>query len=205
MKVLIVDDNPEKVSRIKYSIQNLAFDCEVLISVEETSIGGLKALENTIFDLLILDVQLPWRKENDVSIDGGVTFLKKLSRTKKLNTPPHIIGLSAYEGSNEITKAFEGYAAVVISYSAVSDHWESILANKIEAISQHSCQEQDRRNVVALIHGIRTNASWFELVSKELGDKGIESIPIKYGFFDGLSFLCPIITRNAPIKKIQRE
>lgn len=61
-------------------------------------------------------------------------------------------------------------------------------------------------HVVVLIHGIRTHASWGEMVAAVLESKcDVRVIPIKYGYFDLFRFLCPILTRSSPIRKIRRE
>lgn len=60
--------------------------------------------------------------------------------------------------------------------------------------------------VVLLIHGIRTHASWAEMVA-QLIETGTNTqvIAVKYGFFDTLRFLSPFFTRRGPIKRIIRE
>lgn len=62
---------------------------------------------------------------------------------------------------------------------------------------------KSQKQIIILIHGIRTQGEWHELVSPIL-----EKIPerqvisIKYGFFNVFSFLFPLWTRKYPIKKI---
>lgn len=59
---------------------------------------------------------------------------------------------------------------------------------------------------VVLIHGIRTHANWAEMVGGVLlQHAGARPIPLKYGFFDLLKFLCPIRTRRAPVLRLLRE
>lgn len=60
--------------------------------------------------------------------------------------------------------------------------------------------------IVVLIHGIRTHASWAEMVAAVVEPAcGMKVIPLRYGYFDVFRFLCPIITRSAPIRRIVRE
>ncbi len=59
---------------------------------------------------------------------------------------------------------------------------------------------------VVLIHGIRTQAAWAEMVAAVLEeDNSIKVHIIRYGFFDTLRFLCPFWTRTAPTKRLVRE
>jgi hypothetical protein len=60
--------------------------------------------------------------------------------------------------------------------------------------------------VVVLIHGIRTHASWAEMVAQRIRTNiGSHVEIIKYDYYDLFSFLCPILTRRAPIEKISIE
>lgn len=62
------------------------------------------------------------------------------------------------------------------------------------------------KQVVLLVHGIRTQAAWTEMVKKLLEETGeFEVQPIKYGFLDTFRFLFPFFTRKAPIRRFVRE
>jgi len=62
-------------------------------------------------------------------------------------------------------------------------------------------------HVVVLVHGIRTQASWAEMVSNVLSELAEVDhiIPIRYGYFHIFRFLTPVFTRTGPIRKIARE
>lgn len=61
-------------------------------------------------------------------------------------------------------------------------------------------------HVVLLVHGIRTQATWNEMVKKVLEDsEAIEVQPVKYGFVDTFRFLFPWFTRKAAIDRFVRE
>ena len=70
---------------------------------------------------------------------------------------------------------------------------------------------KERRNaneaagrLVILLHGIRTQATWQEMVRAELaGIDDTEVVPIKYGFLDALRFWFPLWTRLKPLSVIQ--
>ncbi|MEU9422400.1 hypothetical protein AB0D87_05990 [Streptomyces sp. NPDC048342] len=58
--------------------------------------------------------------------------------------------------------------------------------------------------VVLLVHGIRTQGEWQELLRREvLFSDGIEAIPIKYGFLDAFRFWFPIGTRRKAISTLK--
>ncbi len=62
------------------------------------------------------------------------------------------------------------------------------------------------QHIVVLIHGIRTQGSWAEMVAGVLRQEaGVKVVAIRYGFFDVFRFLCPFFTRNEPVRRIIRE
>jgi len=64
------------------------------------------------------------------------------------------------------------------------------------------------RQIVILLHGIRTEATWQSLIAQELrGLPNIEVFPIGYGWFDAVRFWSPkfLGLRKFPEQKITRE
>lgn len=63
-----------------------------------------------------------------------------------------------------------------------------------------------KKQIVILLHGIRTEAGWTEMVQNVLQSTGdLEVVPIKYGFFDTFRFLFPFFTRRGPIRRFIQE
>src|SRR5687767_9723866 len=62
-------------------------------------------------------------------------------------------------------------------------------------------------HIVLLLHGIRTNAPWAEMVKTALESSPDISmvLPIGYGYFDVLRFLIPGPWRNGPVARVVRE
>lgn len=65
--------------------------------------------------------------------------------------------------------------------------------------------EKPKQEIIVLVHGIRTHAEWQERLRDILERRSIKSVPIGYGFFDVLRFLCPIGTRGGPQNRLERE
>ncbi len=61
--------------------------------------------------------------------------------------------------------------------------------------------------VVVLVHGIRTQAPWAEMVMHALSDEPTiqKVIPVRYGYFNMFRFLTPVLTRRGPIRLLARE
>ena len=62
-------------------------------------------------------------------------------------------------------------------------------------------------HIVVLLHGIRTQAPWAEMVAALLREhcQVAVVVPIRYGYFDLLRFLSPVLTRRKPVERILRE
>jgi hypothetical protein len=62
------------------------------------------------------------------------------------------------------------------------------------------------KEVILLVHGIRTFASWQPMVKRVLEEiPNTHVIPIKYGYFDAISFWFPLFSRQWPINDIRRQ
>lgn len=62
------------------------------------------------------------------------------------------------------------------------------------------------REVVLLLHGIRTFAQWQAQVQRILEEiPGTKVVPLKYGYFDALRFWFPFATRRAPIEFLRLQ
>jgi pimeloyl-ACP methyl ester carboxylesterase len=63
------------------------------------------------------------------------------------------------------------------------------------------------KTVVILIHGIRTAARWQNRAAAKIeAETGARVIPLKYGYFDTLRFLCPFgVCRNGPVERLRKQ
>lgn len=97
-----------------------------------------------------------------------------------------------------IWKAFEelsiGDAGVSLGHAVVSGRLRSVLADPTK--SQH---------VILLIHGIRTEAHWQEMVASVLAQfPDTQALPIRYGWFDTLRFWLPF-GRDVAINHLRQK
>lgn len=70
----------------------------------------------------------------------------------------------------------------------------------------HAVGAPARQQVIVLLHGIRTEAIWQEVLAEEFRDHwNLETFPIGYGVLDVLRFLCPIWTRKGSVERVTLE
>lgn len=64
---------------------------------------------------------------------------------------------------------------------------------------------QDVSDVVLIIHGIRDFGRWTSEASKIFRTQGVEAFPVKYGYYDVLSFLSPVQQSDRPYEKLVKQ
>ena len=133
MNVLIVDDSIDKLS----DVSKVLIDANLTLNIGtvEDIQGAMIFLEQNNVDLLILDQYLPVRKGKDEKIlkDGGVQLLSEISRkSKKINTPKYIIGLSQYVDECPVFSEIWS----LIEYSPTHTKWHNPLIKILNHIAQ---------------------------------------------------------------------
>lgn len=95
MKILIIEDNPRKLQdTIDYvnDVCKEVVDIEVAYSVTE----GRRMLKETLYDRVIIDMQLPTTNNSSIDRFGGIAILNYLPMTDNANTR-HIVNSSSSE------------------------------------------------------------------------------------------------------------
>lgn len=130
MKILIVDDSLDKVTAISEAILSNR-DSNVIIDCTEDIVTTLQSLTSIKYDLVVLDLLLPWRKGEDPIENGGATLVKEIQRnSNKIVTPSYIIGLTQYDPE----KVFFSDIWKAIKYSKGNTSWSTSLNEVISHV-----------------------------------------------------------------------
>jgi len=146
VRILIVDDSGVKASSVVHDLET-TFDQTSLTCVQSQSVAqALTQLKHTVFDLLIVDLNLPLREGSDPSPRGGIKLLEAMTTRRDLHTPSHIVGLTAYSDiASEQAGSFQELGWVLIQYDPASEAWAVPVRRKVaHIISHHS--EDGRQN-----------------------------------------------------------
>ncbi|SEL41775.1 Response regulator receiver domain-containing protein [Colwellia chukchiensis] len=214
ISVLVVEDDDSKFENVKSIIEELNIPERGIsrtISVQET----LSALENAKFDVLILDLQIPQRVNEEKKDTGGLNVLKVIKhdvkrKGDKYKTPNVIIGLTKH------TELFEEQASLFTEqrvFSYVYDHIDMTWADGIkESINEYIHSKQTSTihkptdKVIYSIHGIHSFGRWQGKLDEYIKEQGseFEHIEFKYNFYPVFSFLIPPL-RNREVKTFITE
>jgi CheY-like chemotaxis protein len=153
MKILIVDDEYRKVEEIS-SVLHLAEIVGLDIKHDTTAHEARKRLQNTDFDILIIDLHLPdgiGAKPND---DGGISFFDMIKLDSKVKLPADVLFITGKEelmelANTEVTKR----GGVLCQYRSDSNQWKDILKGRVQYTHQrltNNTQQIDIAIITAL-------------------------------------------------------
>lgn len=132
INILIVEDNSAKSKRICELLSTVPEITGEYIFTAQDQISAKRLLLETKFTIVILDVQIPVRFEQDPELNGGVNFLENMYASSRLIIPDYIIGLTAFEDSfQSANKAFDERLWALVKYDEGSDEWSQKIYNYI--------------------------------------------------------------------------
>ncbi|GHD21253.1 hypothetical protein ACFOEZ_20030 [Tianweitania populi] len=135
MKILVIDDQPRKYSRFfekLVSVGHLRDETDIVTC----SSDGLLKLKQTHYDLVVLDILLPYRNEDEADFDNSVQLLMEISDGTELIKPGRVVGISADKlAAEKASPLFAQYLWTIIEYDSSSDDWINQLTSCISYMS----------------------------------------------------------------------
>lgn len=133
MKVLVVEDNPQKLSEIKDVLSGIVFDIEIK---ECDSIFQFNTeITKEKFDLVVADLLLPIFDKSDEEPQDVTSRIIELIRdyeSKNYKTP--VIAITQFSNSAESNFCdLNKHDINVITYEQGTDEWKSAFVRKIES------------------------------------------------------------------------
>lgn len=134
---LIVDDEKEKVDVVAALIRQEVGSENVTIIESQNANDASEKMRETVFDLLLIDLNLPMRDGGSPVPDGGLKLLKQVSRgTNSLKRPTFVMGLTSYEDLAEKSlPEFQKHGWALIQYQASSNAWEEAVLNQCQHLA----------------------------------------------------------------------
>jgi len=106
MKVLIIDDSPEKIERIKKSITGLVPEAKYIYAFSYWE--AKFELDNEEFDFIVCDMQFPIKSNDRIDIEAGIKMLSVMTR---MNLKAKIVVASSSDTVNELLEE-RGYGHI---------------------------------------------------------------------------------------------
>ena len=137
INVLIIDDNVTKANQVKDAIiagYNIPDD---MIDMATSQSEGREKMTEKAYDVVVLDLVLPFGKGEDPEPDGGVKFLKLLEQNSSLKLPLQVIGLTQYEEEYEKRKEeFNNFLFQLVLRKQGDSSWRDDVLRAIGFISR---------------------------------------------------------------------
>lgn len=128
LNILIVDDSNDKIADIVSVISEIPEKVNIDTVIDVIS-AQLKTKEIK-YDLMIVDLMLPFRKGDEPTKDGGKILLSEIERQKGLLSPKYIIGMTQY--SSYLDNFSELWKCLL--YSPSESMWRDTLKRLIKHI-----------------------------------------------------------------------
>lgn len=132
IKILIIDDSVEKLRSV---IDFLEKECNVAgadIDCADTVNSGRECLTSNRYDLLLLDLVLPFSEDDTPSSESGTKFLDEIYYNPNINIPLHIIGLTEYDQAfKDSAQDFEDKLWGLVNFSLQNNDWKDKLKSKV--------------------------------------------------------------------------
>lgn len=135
LKILFVEDDQSKVKKISSVITSInglnIDDVDHVIDANNAKI----LLRENFYDLLILDIAIPNRADQEIEKEGGIQLLKEIISREIYKVPAHILGVTQYKEIFEIAKTeFRKDLLTIIHYDQTSEECLNRIRSKIGII-----------------------------------------------------------------------
>jgi nucleoside phosphorylase/CheY-like chemotaxis protein len=133
VNILIVEDNPDKMSLIlKKMLQVEGINENQIVDVADVK-SAKRLLKEKKFTLLILDINLPLKRGGDEEKLSGLKVLEFIKINNKAIPPSNIVGITAdNEVFDEAQNQFSSLIWKVIKFSFRNDEWATQLDSTLK-------------------------------------------------------------------------
>jgi nucleoside phosphorylase len=149
LKVLIVDDNSQKAREVAKGLADLDGYDASRIEVVTTANDAKRVLRTTRYDLVVLDIALPLRADQDPDPQGGLLLLDEVLSRPGYIRPRHFVGLTAFEDIYMDAAAKLGDELwSVVRYDQTSEVW----LERIRAKARHIRAAEEQSSMGSLAY-----------------------------------------------------
>lgn len=134
MRILVTDDQARRYERLIEALKDLGIERNQ-IDIVMCASQARAHLENTYYDLLILDILLPLWPEEAPDVRHSLDLLFELHEGNNYHKPARILGITADRNlAREATAKFEEWTWTVVEFSENNDEWVNRVINCVRYI-----------------------------------------------------------------------
>lgn len=138
MKILIVDDLARRYERLVAALVAIGVD-RASIEIVSCAQAARKHLEQTAYDVLVLDILLPLWPEDEPSVTHSLALLLELHEGDQFKRPQHILGITAdRKVADEVRTQFDAWTWTIFEYSEANDEWMNRTINCVRYLMDDS-------------------------------------------------------------------
>lgn len=132
---LIIEDTETKAEMIKKHLHSIGLNNND-IYIAETAVSARKLLRNKIFDLILLDLIIPIRKDSRESYEHGLELLREITEDHTYPEPKFIIGITADATAlRECESTFRLLTTQILLVTPENTEWKESLCNIISRLN----------------------------------------------------------------------
>lgn len=159
MKILVVDDHPNRYKDLESNLlANNVGSPEIAFC--NNSFKAAELLESNDYDLMVLDVLIPKRPEQDADKTNSIELLVSLMETGDYCIPKRVIGITGDEtAALEAEPVFEKYFWTVLSYKPDNLEWLHTLTSCCVYLgnSKEKDDQESFRNDIVVLCAVRAS------------------------------------------------
>lgn len=123
LRILVVDDHQQKIAKVVDALTTAGVARDD-IDVTLNGVEARKKLKQVAYDVMLLDISLPMRPEDEPDPKGGLALLSEITDRDVYKKPRHVVGVTAYEElKNELSARFAEHIWTLLYCSPTSDGW----------------------------------------------------------------------------------
>ncbi|BDW88130.1 hypothetical protein [Thalassospira tepidiphila] len=144
MKILIADDNNEKISDVLSKLSTIGINVDKDVSIVSNCYDAKRSLDQEYFDMLILDLAMPKSRTSKAELDGGASLLEMIAQDRVKFRPTHIIGLTSFDEALHSSESdFNKGLWSILKYTTSDQSWFEKIKSKITYIKTAAQSQVD--------------------------------------------------------------